>query len=53
MTALHRLFKLSWIAQKDDGFGCLRYRQDIGQRYLRSLVDEQQIDGPKRVGACP
>ena len=53
MTALHRLLELLRIAEQHDGFCRLRNSKHIGERHLRGLIDEQHIDGLKRVWACP
>ena len=53
VAALHRLFELPRVAQEHDAVCRLRDRQDVRQRHLCGLVDEQHIDGLPRVGAGP
>ena len=53
MTAFHRLLKLLRIAEQHDGPGSLGDRQNVRQRHLRGLVDEEHIDRRRDVGPRP
>ena len=53
MAALHGLVELLRIAEQHDGPGSLGDGQDIRQRHLRGLVDEQHIDRRRGIGPRP
>ena len=43
--ALERLVELLRVAEQDEAVGRPRHRDDVGERDLARLVDEQDIDG--------
>jgi hypothetical protein len=51
MAALHRLVELLRIANQHHRLRRLRHREHIGERHLRSLIDEQDVHRLKRVWA--
>ena len=53
MAALHGLVELLRIAEQHDGPGSLGDGEDIRQRHLRGLVDEQHVDRCGGIGPRP
>ena len=53
VAALHRLFELLRIAEQHDAARRLRHRQDVGERHLRGLVDEEHVDRVRSVRRAP
>src|SRR4051794_36323353 len=43
MASLDRLFELPWISKKNDALGGLGNGQDVGERHLSGLVDEENV----------
>src|SRR6266403_2066809 len=53
MAALERALQLLRVANQDQVLGALRDGDDIGQRHLAGLVNEQYVDGLEILGPGP